>query len=202
MQLALAAAVAVDHRAAVGWARELVTAEGADANEEPIENGGESDELQEFDEVLLSADLLPGWDDDWVVVERERLRQLRLHALESNCRRCLGRGATARAIDVGLRAVAAEPLRESAQRVLVQAHLSEGNVAEALCTYRRFSARLADVLGVSVSPLMANLIAPYLHDGVAARAMSTSPVTDEDVYELIEGHAAGRPPVGRVGAAR
>ena len=34
---------------------------------------------------LLSADLLPDWYDDWVVLERERFRQLRLHALEALC---------------------------------------------------------------------------------------------------------------------
>ena len=34
----------------------------------------------------LRADLLPDWDEDWVLVEREQLRQLRLHALEALAR--------------------------------------------------------------------------------------------------------------------
>src|SRR4051794_14897664 len=33
------------------------------------------------------GDLLPDWYDDWVLIERERFRQLRLHALEALCRR-------------------------------------------------------------------------------------------------------------------
>ena len=32
-------------------------------------------------------DLLPGWYDDWVIFERERIRQWLLHALEGLSRR-------------------------------------------------------------------------------------------------------------------
>ena len=35
---------------------------------------------------LLTQDLLPGWDDDGLLIERERHRQLRLHALEEVAR--------------------------------------------------------------------------------------------------------------------
>jgi DNA-binding SARP family transcriptional activator len=161
-QLGLDPAVAVDHRVALDRARELVATGSAAANESASTQSVDIDNIEDLDEALLSADLLPGWEDDWVVVERERLRQLRLHALESICLRFLQRGATAKAIDVGLRAVAAEPLRESAQRALVQAHLCEGNVTEALHTYNSYASRLFEAFGVSVSPLMVDLIAPYL----------------------------------------
>lgn len=36
--------------------------------------------------LLNSRELLPGWYDDWVIVERERLSQLRLHAIETTAR--------------------------------------------------------------------------------------------------------------------
>src|SRR4051794_32463703 len=32
--------------------------------------------------LLAAGDVLPDWYDDWVVLERERFRQVRLHALE------------------------------------------------------------------------------------------------------------------------
>ncbi|MGH8905015.1 MAG: hypothetical protein ACRD0K_00470 [Egibacteraceae bacterium] len=38
-----------------------------------------------FAEVSLAGDLLPDWYDDWVLIERERFHQLRLHALEALC---------------------------------------------------------------------------------------------------------------------
>jgi DNA-binding SARP family transcriptional activator len=161
-QLGLEPAVAVDHRFALDRARELVATGSVGSTVDGATMDIDSDNSEDLDESLLSADLLPGWDDDWIVVERERLRQLRLHALESICQRCLQRGATAKAIDVSLRAVAAEPLRESAQRALVQAHLSEGNVAEALHTYNSYASRLFEAFGVKVSPLMVQLVEPYL----------------------------------------
>ena len=95
----------------------------------------------------LGGDLLPDWYDDWVVFERERLRQLRLHALDALCRRLVEVGELARAIDVGMTAVAAEPLRETAQRAVIAAHLAEGNMAEALRQYRGYAEMLWDALG-------------------------------------------------------
>ena len=83
----------------------------------------------------LRGDLLPDWDEDWIQFERERLRQLRVHALEALCRRLSEAGRHAEAVDAGLAAIAAEPLRESAQRTLIAAHLAEGNVCEAKRQY-------------------------------------------------------------------
>ncbi|MET4429683.1 DNA-binding SARP family transcriptional activator [Mycolicibacterium sp. 624] len=79
----------------------------------------------------LIGDLLPDFDEEWIRFEQERLRQLRIHALESLCRRLSAWGRHAEAIDAGQAAVAAEPLRESAQHALIAAHLAEGNVCEA-----------------------------------------------------------------------
>ncbi|GDY80020.1 hypothetical protein SAV31267_095050 [Streptomyces avermitilis] len=45
-------------------------------------------------DLLFAGDLLPGWDEDWVLFERERLRQLRLHALDSLAHRLLAEGTT------------------------------------------------------------------------------------------------------------
>lgn len=92
---------------------------------------------------LMSRDLLPGWYDEWVAVERSRLRQLRLHALETLATRLSVQGRYRDALDVALQTVAAEPLRESAHRVLTEVHLAEGNVGEARQLYERWR-RLLD----------------------------------------------------------
>lgn len=111
------------------------------------------------DSVLLSGDLLPDWYDDWVVVERERLRQLRLHALEALCRNLTDAGRFGEAVDVGMAAVAAEPLRESAHHALVRAHLREGNTAEAAREYVQYRDLVRAELGVEPSPGLTALIA-------------------------------------------
>lgn len=80
---------------------------------------------------LLEGDLLPDWDEDWVLVERERLRQLRLHALEALSRHLLREGRYSHAIQAAYAAVATEPLRESAYSALIDVHLAEGNLGEA-----------------------------------------------------------------------
>jgi DNA-binding SARP family transcriptional activator len=98
--------------------------------------------------AALDLDLLPCWDEDWLVVERERQRQLRLHALEALSEMCRRDGRYPEAITAALAAVRAEPLRESAQRALVGAHLAEDNVGEALRQFRAYRRLLADELGI------------------------------------------------------
>ncbi|GIE35148.1 hypothetical protein Ait01nite_081930 [Actinoplanes italicus] len=106
----------------------------------------------------LSADVLPDWSDEWVLAERERYRQLRLHALDMMCELLTRSGRYGEAIDIGLVAVRAEPLRESAHRALVRAHLAEGNVAEAIRQYNRCRRVLHDELGIEPSPRLRELL--------------------------------------------
>ena len=114
----------------------------------------------------LTLDLLPDWYDDWVLLERERFRQLRLRALESMCTRLAAAGRLDEALEAGLLALVGEPLRESAHRALVSLHLAEGNAAEALRQFRLCRRLLLEQLGVEPSPLMLDLVA-----GLDARDM-------------------------------
>ncbi len=108
----------------------------------------------------FGGDLLPDWYDDWVLAERERLRQLRLHTLEWLCDRLSAAGRHGQAIQAGLAAVAGEPLRESAWRALIRAHLAEGNRNEALRCQRSFRRMLADELGAAPTAAFDRLFAP------------------------------------------
>jgi DNA-binding SARP family transcriptional activator len=107
---------------------------------------------------LLAADLLPDWYEDWVVSEQERYRELRLHALEVLCEYLSAGDDHAAAVEAGLAAVAGEPLRESAQRVLIRAYLAEGNQAAAVRQYRRFSALLGHEMGLVPSQSLTGLL--------------------------------------------
>ena len=115
-------------------------------------------DVDDLDESLFAGDLLPDWYDEWVVMERERFRQLRLFALESAADRLVAAGRHGQAVQAALMAVSEEPLRESAHRVLVRAHLAEGNRGEAILQYQRFRRALHEELQVEPSPLFEQLI--------------------------------------------
>ena len=115
--------------------------------------------LQRVAELVQATDILPGWDDEWLVVERERFRELRLRALERACEATIMRGDTDHGVQACLAAVEAEPFRESAQRLLVRMHLSEGNRAAALRSYLAFRDLVETELGIEPSDLMADLVA-------------------------------------------
>jgi DNA-binding SARP family transcriptional activator len=106
-----------------------------------------------------AGDLLPDWYEDWVVAPRERFRQMRLHALEALCLDLAARGRYSEASETGLAAVASEPLRESAHRALIRAHLAEGNPGEALRQYRLYRRLLHDELGLDPSEQLEELVA-------------------------------------------
>lgn len=107
-------------------------------------------------------DLLPGWYDDWVVIERERFHQLRLQALDELGERLLASRRFGDALRVGLAAVQAEPLHETAHRLVIRIHLGQGNVAEAVHQYRRHQRSLARDIGATPSSAMCDLIRPCL----------------------------------------
>jgi DNA-binding SARP family transcriptional activator len=87
---------------------------------------------------LLESDLLSDWADPWLMSHRESLRQVRLHTLEALARNDLEAGRPGSALNAALAAVARDPLRESAHRIVIAAHLAEGNASEALRHYAQF----------------------------------------------------------------
>jgi DNA-binding SARP family transcriptional activator len=105
-----------------------------------------------------ALDLLPGWYDDWALVERERVRQRLLHALEALSRQLVRLGRCAEAVEAAMMAVSAEPLRESAQRTLIQAHLAEGNWVEGRRSFEAYRDVLDRELGTEPDAELAALV--------------------------------------------
>src|SRR5215217_6526529 len=153
--LRLARDLAVDVQELAGLAQGL---------EAPATLGGDQggDQGGDLDPSTLAVDLLPDWYEDWVVLERERFRQLRLHALEALCSRLTTAGRFGAAVQAGLAAVAGEPLRESAHRTLIQAHLAEGNPGEAVRQYQLYRRLLASELAIEPSAAIHVLVQPLL----------------------------------------
>lgn len=108
--------------------------------------------------LIQRGDLLPGWCEDWLVFEQERIRQQRFSALHTLCGELLAADDAAGALDAALLAVSIEPLSESSQTVLLQAQLAAGNYAAAVRQFRAFTDLLDRELGVEPSPRMHRLL--------------------------------------------
>jgi DNA-binding SARP family transcriptional activator len=107
------------------------------------------------------GELLPGWEDEWLSVDRERLRQLRLHVLEAVAERLALAGCFGLALEAGLAALGADGLRESAHRTLIRIHLAEGNVAEARRAFEHCRDVLIRDVGVEPSAATCDLMPSF-----------------------------------------
>lgn len=96
----------------------------------------------------IGRDLLPDWDDEWLEHPRERLRLLTVQACESAAERLLTAGRAAEALPYLLQVTQMEPLRESAQQLMVELHLRQRNVHEAVRQYRRYRSLVRRDLGI------------------------------------------------------
>jgi DNA-binding SARP family transcriptional activator len=148
LELSLAPEVAVDLRAAQALARRLLT-KGERVGEADLGAGAVN---------LLSDDLLPDWYDDWVVVEAEEWRQLRLHALEALADCLIDAGRFSDAASAAHAAIKVDPLRESAHAALIRVHIAEGNQSEALREFGRYDVLLHDELGLEPTSRLRRLV--------------------------------------------
>jgi DNA-binding SARP family transcriptional activator len=125
--------------------------------------------LAEVGRLLDAVELLPDWGDEWIVADRERFRLVRLEALESAAAALAERGSLGDALLVALAAVHAEPLRETARRLLIRIQLAQGNHAEAIRNYQEYVALLRTEFGVAPSPALHRLLAPLRPGGGRGR---------------------------------
>lgn len=168
--LSLGAGVAVDVLDLLAWSHDLLAGGAGQAGMAGAR----------VDEIVGAGDLLPDWYDDWVLIERERLRQLRLHALERACVELTRLGEFGRAIEAGLAAIAEEPLHESGHAALIRAHLGEGNRAEALRQFEIYAELMHEELRLGPSPQVEALVAGLRGHGAgraAPEAGGSGPLT-------------------------
>jgi DNA-binding SARP family transcriptional activator len=129
--LALAADVDVDLNRAMALVRTLPEIPASD----------------DTDTSLLTADILPGWTAAWIAMERERFRQIRLYAIEERAQRLIAAGRFVAAVAMAEAAARSAPSRESARRVLIEAHLAQGNIAAAVAEYDSYHELLRSSVG-------------------------------------------------------
>ncbi|WP_052310230.1 AfsR/SARP family transcriptional regulator [Streptomyces viridochromogenes] len=148
--LALAQGVGVDAGTLARTALDIVRGRGS-LSADPLLTG-----------LLDRGDLLPDWDDDWVVLEREWLRRLRLQALDTLSERLARHNMPALALEAAWASIRVEPLREDPHRAVVSAHLAEGNLIEALRHYEAFRHLVRTELGAEPSVWFTRTIPPEL----------------------------------------
>lgn len=99
------------------------------------------------DRELLFEDLLPGWCDDWALLERERFSEWQVHTLDALVPALTGAEFHSLAVLLALRLVAVDPLRERSQLTLIHAYLAEGGFGRAERQHRAFSELLQSSFG-------------------------------------------------------
>src|SRR5262249_61268503 len=116
--------------------------------------------------------LVEGCGEEWVTPERQAREEAYLATLERLAAHAIERGEPAAAVSYLRQAVATDPLRESAQRGLMEALGASGNHAAALLVYRELRLRLQQELNAVPAPETAALFEQIRSD---ARPRAQSP---------------------------
>jgi DNA-binding SARP family transcriptional activator len=119
---------------------------------------GDEIDVSELSTGITNGELLPDWEDAWLIDERERLHQMRLHVLETIAERLADAGQFGLAIEVALSVLRADALRESAHRAVIRVHLAEGNISEVRRAYAACEQLLCRELGVTPTAAMTSLL--------------------------------------------
>jgi DNA-binding SARP family transcriptional activator len=101
---------------------------------------------------VYHGDLLPSCYDEWILPERERLRQLLLRALERLILLREREGNYAAAISAAQRLLRHDPLHEATYRLLMHLYAASGDRAAALRTYQTCVTVLERELAVEPVP--------------------------------------------------
>jgi DNA-binding SARP family transcriptional activator len=100
---------------------------------------------------LYRADLLEGWYTDWFVYERERLRNLYLHALDKLLAHSEAHGLTEDGLFYGERILAHDRAHESTHWRMMRLHLLAGDRTRALRQFDRCVVALREELDIEPS---------------------------------------------------
>ncbi len=101
---------------------------------------------------VYTGDLTPGWYDEWIIPERERLRQTHLDALARLAALLAEHGDPRAALGYAQQLQRADPLAEATYRQLMRLHLHLDDRAAALRVYHSCATMLRNELGVDPSP--------------------------------------------------
>ena len=164
------------------WVDVIVAALAAHEADEAAATGdfGKAKAAAALAASLVRQPFLPGEDGAWVEEKRREFADIRSRALTTLTEACLRLGEPQEAVKWAEQTIALAPFREAGYRLLMEAHVSAGNRAEALQVYERCRRLLADELGAYPSPeteeiYRALLDAPSAHNGASVAGGSREP---------------------------
>lgn len=136
--------------------------------------------------ALYTSDLLPGWDAEWCVVERERLQNVYLLLLDKLMDHALHQGLPEVGLGYGATSLALDPARESTHQRLMELHYTGGNRTAALRQYQRCARHLMDDLGVRpgrrTDALREAIEADRGAHAVVSLRSRSRPIDEDDAY--------------------
>jgi len=132
---------------------------------------GGSTEARSIEEQIeavsaYQGELLPGFYEEWVTLERERLRSVYEQKLQVLLGRLVEGGRWSEILDWGERWIALGSMPEPAYRALMVAHAALGDNAKVATTYERCVTALREELGVEPSE-QTEILLQQLQDGTA-----------------------------------
>jgi DNA-binding SARP family transcriptional activator len=142
---------------------------------------------------LYRGDYLHGHHADWLALERERLRCLYLDTLYGLANAEASANDWAAVVNAARRLCVAEPLREDAHRLLMEAYARTGNRGLALRQFRVCAEALQRELGVGPMPETVSLERRL--SGHAADGQSFAPT--KEALRLRKALVATRAPIGQ-----
>jgi predicted ATPase/DNA-binding SARP family transcriptional activator len=125
---------------------------------------------------VYHGELLPGFYDDWIILERERLRAVFEHNLQVLLEQLVEEGHWAETLDWGERWIALGCVPEPAYRALMVAHAAQGNNAKVAATYERCVQSLREELGVETSE-QTKVLFQQLQEGTVLPAYPSASTT-------------------------
>jgi DNA-binding SARP family transcriptional activator/DNA-binding transcriptional ArsR family regulator len=145
---------------------------------------------------LYRGDFLSGFYDEWIAVERERLRELYLSALERLVRLCKAQGTFEEALAYARQLTLYDPLREEAHREVMRLCHHLGRTNEALRQYELCRTVLQEELGVEPAPATTALYHEIAAHARVTNVLHLPHVVHAPPSPLLEGPGA-LPLVGR-----
>ncbi len=128
---------------------------------------------------LYRGALLPGYYEDWVLLQREQLRDAYLQALEGLIEHYMQFGRYQDALAAAKRLAAEEPMNEEAHRHVIRLYALLGQREDALRQYDLLSKILAEELGATPGLATEQLMANIRRQAVEQSRQAHAPLFDE-----------------------